>query len=185
MISRGPVQGEPGDQDRRRRIGIALVLGFFTLGGIWLLAIVARDLLDYHEASQWPTVSAELIGSTIEELPGAADGATAYGVVVRYRYTVAGQTYESDQLRREGAERFTTREAAAEVLAGYLRGNRPDGDGSPFSVYVNPADPTDSVVNVAPPTYLLLFVAFYWAILLVFLIPAVRTWWQRRGPDRS
>ena len=167
--------------DRRRRIGIALVLGAFTLGGFYLLWVVAADLRDYRAATSWPNVAADVISASIEDLPGAADGADGFGVVLRYRYQVNGQTYESDRLRREGGERFTTREAAEEVLRGYL-----PGDGRTVTARYDPADPGTAVLSIGPPIYLLLFVAFYWAILLVFLIPAVRAWWAvRQADDRA
>lgn len=155
---------------RRRRIGVGLILALATLAGLWLLVVVGRDWLAYRAAAAWPTVRGEVISATIEALPGAADGADGFGVVVRYRYAVDGRSYESDRLRREGAERLTTLEAAAEVLAGYLPGN-----GDSVTVRYDPANPATAVLRITPPVYLLLFVGFYWAILLAYLIPAIRT----------
>lgn len=162
---------------RRRRIGVALILGLATLAGLWLLVVVGRDWLAYRAAASWPTVPGEIISATIEPLPGAADGADGFGVVVRYRYMVNGVAYESDRLRRQGEERFTSRAAAAEVLAGYL-----PGDGRGVTVRHDPADPASAVLRVTPPIYLLLFVGLYWAILLAFLIPRLRRLVTRARP---
>lgn len=154
---------------RRRRIGVGLILALATLGGLWLLVVVAREGLAYRTAAGWPVVEGEVIQATVETLPGAADGADGYQVRIRYRYTVDGRTYESDRLRREGGERLTSQAAAEEVLASYV------GEGRQVvRVHYDPADPATAVLRITPPVYLLLFVAVYWAILLVFLIPAIR-----------
>ncbi|MEZ4519070.1 MAG: hypothetical protein R3C44_20385 [Chloroflexota bacterium] len=56
--------------------------------------------------------------------------------------------------------------------------------GSGVVAYYNPVNPAEAALNLRPPVYLPLFVGFYWIILLVFLIPALRSWWaSRRTPE--
>lgn len=171
----GPQSDNPQTDDRRRRIGIVLVLGLFALAGVWLLWVVAVDLVAYRRALTWPTVSADVLSAGVEVLPGAADGDDAYGVDLRYRYVVDGRAYESNRLRREGTESYSTRAAAEEVLAGYLAGG-----GQTVTVHYDTADPETAVLNVAPPSYLLLFVVFYWSALIFFTLSVVRKKRQAR-----
>jgi hypothetical protein len=163
-----PVPDQSEADARRRRLGVRLILGLAALAGLWLLVVVGREGLAYRAAAGWPAVAGEVISATVEALPGAADGADGYGVVVRYRYTVDGRTYESDRLRRAGAERLTTRAAADEVLASYLAGGRA------VTVRYDPADPATAVLRITPPIYLFLFVAVYWGILGLFVYRMTR-----------
>lgn len=155
---------EPDPADlRRRRVGTLLVLGLFVVGGLWLLGVVAAELAGWQAARAWPVVPAQVVDAGVVAVAADETNEAGYRVALRYRYVVGGQAYESDRLRREGTESFGTQAAAEEVLAAYLAR-------VPFVAHVDPTDPATVVLSVGPPVYLLLFVGFYWAALLGFLV---------------
>ena len=85
-------------------------------------------------ASGWPQASAVVIDrSKVDEVFDRQPRATA---TVRYRYAVDGEEYEGIEQRE-----FAAIAEADELLHGYPVGRE-------FSIYYNPTDPAESVIDV-------------------------------------
>src|SRR5205085_10595584 len=74
-------------------------MGFFTLGGILLLALLWSARRQAAEAAGWPVTGGHVVGSTVEHcrtrVGGARSGrlATVYEPVIEYSYRVDGREY--------------------------------------------------------------------------------------------
>ncbi|CUA85294.1 Protein of unknown function (DUF3592) [Gulbenkiania indica] len=94
-------------------------------------------------ATRWPTVSGIMLESALEQRDrqgGDADRPPGWRAVVRYRYTVNNQTYESTR-RRFPEPGFGSNRAEAEaVLTRYPVGG-------PTTVHYNPANPAEACLE--------------------------------------
>jgi hypothetical protein len=119
-----------------------LVPLFFLFGGGLLLLVLAfLQRSKAKKAQSWPNVpgnvlSSEMTMSTREDSDG--DVSTVYYPNVVYTYSVDGNTYTSDAIGVGKAS--TTQAKAAQILAGYPVGTA-------VTVYYNPSDPTQAVLN--------------------------------------
>jgi hypothetical protein len=109
--------------------------------------------------------NATITGVTVESRSGRR-GRTWYTPVVRYAYEINGKHYEGSRLRRGKGPSYRDPREAARVAALYKQGHS-------VSVYINPADPSQSFVlhqtwaQVArPPAAMLALLGFnYWVLV--------------------
>jgi hypothetical protein len=132
-------------------IGVVFFGVFAAIGGAVLAAMGTRAL-NVFSAKSWTAVPATVVSSRVRSHSG--DDGTTYSVDVLYRYTVNGREYRSNRYASMGGS-----------SSGY-DGKREIVDrlppGTPVTAYVNPADPTDAVLERG----------FTWPMLFL-LIPGV------------
>lgn len=124
---------------RRGRLFVFL-FGLLPAGvGIFLFGWLLLALIDWHHMKSWKPVEAELLQMELVERSGP-DG-TTYHVDARYRYEYAGNTWENDRVAiKEGAGSGMY----WPNLAARIREQSASG---PLQVYVNPANPQESVLD--------------------------------------
>lgn len=120
-------------------------------GGIGWFAF-ARPVLKIQQARSWSAVPCEIVSSRVKS-HRSSDG-TTYSVEITYRYEFAGRTYTSDRYKFMGGS-SSGRSGKAKVVARYP-------PGSQATCYVDPADPSEAVIERG-----------YTADLLFGLIPMV------------
>lgn len=126
-------------------IGFIFAIGCI-IGGIvglpWALGYAA----DAIASPGWPTVAGEILEHDVISSDRSATAAgrqgtsTSYLPTVRYRYTVAGETYESDQLRLDFGASYNSYSEAFDVVGPYMVD-------LPHDVYYDPADPANAVLE--------------------------------------
>ncbi len=153
----------------------------FLIG--WSTATIALDrhfgsaIVRQVQASGFPTVAADILESRIEQTGSGKKGAS-YKPVIRYRYTHAGQTHESDQWRYLSVPTNMKRDSTR-VVARFPLGSR-------ATAYVNPRDPTDAVL--APgiqglDAFMILFMVPFNTVMIGGWVAAAG-WFGGIGPSR-
>lgn len=172
-----------GETSSPLKLGLAalLMLPFVVLGLSLLLFGVAPTLVDWARAQQWQATPAIVeYAATLWE-PGQ-EGAAAYGVEVRFRYTAAGQEYRGQRasLHIGNGNASLYYQQLGERLEAAQR------TGTPVPVWVNPAQPTESMADRSLRLDLL---ALELVVALGFTGCGLGVWWvllriwrsQRRG----
>ncbi|MBC7894919.1 MAG: DUF3592 domain-containing protein [Cytophagaceae bacterium] len=138
----------------------------FILVGLCGVALGATSLMRSIRARRWPFVIGQVIEAKVVQ---HASGEANIDTHVLYRYDVGGSTYRSD--RRD----FGWRPRPTSVMQPHVSDKRPDLQNElrrhfpargAVRVYVNPGDPSDSVLDtgLAPLAFAFLGfgVAFVW-----------------------
>jgi hypothetical protein len=121
-------------------------VGFFTLGGVLLLALLWSARRQAAEASGWPVTGGHVVASTVEHyrsrVGGARSGtlATFYEPVIEYAYRVDGRDYHSTQIG------FGGKLAGSEELARAKSARYPQG--ADVVVHYDPKSPSNAVLDV-------------------------------------
>jgi hypothetical protein len=121
-------------------------MGFFTLGGVLLLALLWSARRQAAEASGWPVTGGHVVSSTVEHyrsrVGGARSGtlATFYEPVIEYAYRVDGREYHSTQIG------FGGKLAGSEELARAKSARYPQG--ADVVVHYDPKSPSNAVLDV-------------------------------------
>ena len=165
------------------KLGLAalFMLPFVVLGLSLLLFGVAPTLVDWARAQQWQATPA-IVESTATLWEPGQEGAAAHGVEVRFRYTVQGQEY-----RGQRASLHTGNDNAS--LYYQQLGERLEAAqraGTSVQIWVNPAQPTESMADRSLRLDLL---ALELVVALGFTGCGLGVWWvllriwrsQRRG----
>jgi hypothetical protein len=129
-------------------VGMIFFFGMFALaGGALGYFLVVRPLQKYFAAKNWPETPCEIISSSVGSHSGSK-GSTTYSVDITYRYQVGGREYQSDtySLMSGSSSGRGSKEAA---VARYPVGSK-------AVCYVNPEDPTDTLLNRELTWWLLL-----------------------------
>lgn len=165
------------------KLGLAalFMLPFVVLGLSLLLFGVAPTLVDWARAQQWQATPAIVESAATLWEPGQL-GAAAYGVEVRFRYTAAGQDYRGQRasLHIGNGNASLYYQQLGERLEAARR------TGTPVPVWVNPAQPTESMADRSLRLDLL---ALELVVALGFTGCGLGVWWvllriwrsQRRG----
>lgn len=133
-------QTEPGTQTKKRSGKWFLVLfgAVFTLVGLLALKpFFITPLQKTKDAKTWNSVPATVISSKVKSHD--SDDGTTYSVYIAYRYEVGGEEYLGDKYTFMGGS-SSGREGKTEIVRQYPEGHR-------FSVYVDPANLSESVIN--------------------------------------
>lgn len=134
------------DSTGGRRIGFIFCSIFILIGLIVPYFSFIKPLWRQVDARRWTPLEAVVLKSMVKSHPG--DDSTTYSVYIAYRYTLDGRAYEGDRYRFTGGSSSGYQAKAAVV--------QQHPAGSPLTVYVDPADPTESVVlrNAGASLYL-------------------------------
>lgn len=119
--------------------------GFFILlfagVGVWMILKSNKDKKKVGESTNWPSTSGTITDSHITESVSTSDdnNITYYRPAISYKYEVIGTSYESNRLMF-GAAQSGSRGGAQTVVAKYPVG-------SAVTVYYNPVDPKEAVLE--------------------------------------
>lgn len=172
-----------GEASSPLKLGLAalFMLPFVVLGLSLLLFGVAPTLVDWARAQQWQATPAIVESAATLWEPGQ-EGAAAYGVEVRFRYTAAGQEYRGQRasLHIGNGNASLYYQQLGERLEAAQRA------GTPVQIWVNPAQPTESM---ADRSLRLDVLALELVVALGFTGCGLGVWWvllriwrsQRRG----
>jgi hypothetical protein len=114
---------------------------FLAIGAIPLAIKSMRRVRIYRQAQDWPKVPATMTKSSIRE-DTDSDG-TSYLPEFSYRYTVAGNEYNST-IHTEGLPFPSTEDAARQIVKQFAVG-------STIQVAVNPINPAHAVLDTGFP----------------------------------
>ncbi len=128
-----------------RVAGSLLVL----VGALVFLGYMARVYTQAEAMRQWPTTEGEILETWVSERSDSEND--EYVPAVRYRYTVAGQTYTGERLRAAPVS-AGTRRGAEQMLAPYFKG-------AVVRVYYNPQNPAEAVLEPGVTRSFWLFLA--------------------------
>ena len=138
--------GQPGrnvpssrNSSRSGHLGIAIICAAILIAGMAILYTGARRALHARDARASCAVPCTILSSTAAEHPASGDDGPTYSVDVLYEYETAGQKYRSNQFNF--ADHDSSRQNAEFLLAARYPAGRP------AVCYVNPADPTDAVLE--------------------------------------
>ena len=117
----------------------------FTAVGYWAgLRPLASTLQAALSVQSWQPVPAQVLDAQIRKHAGS-EGGTAYQVLVRYRYEIAGKSYESQRVGLDpqaGADNVGDwQERWFQTL------HQAQQQGRPITVWVNPAQPSEALVD--------------------------------------
>ena len=123
-------------------IGAVLAVPFAAAGLGILLFMTAPMVYDWARMQAWHSVPAQVDSATLQSHK-PSKGGTTYSVSTRYRYQVAGVEYTGD--RASITARADNIGSFQEQLGYRLQGAQHTGE--PVMVWVNPAQPTESIVD--------------------------------------
>ncbi|WP_372809155.1 DUF3592 domain-containing protein, partial [Pontiella sp.] len=148
LRGRNKRDGEPAKAKKERSPKLFLVpFGsiFFLIGVLMLKPFLFEPLQKTRDAQTWNEVQATVVSSKVKS--HNSDDGTTYSPYIAYRYTIDGQEYFGDQYTFSGGSSSGYSGKAA-IVRKYPKRKK-------FTVYVNPADPTESVINREPSLGLL------------------------------
>ncbi len=123
---------------RSGKRGLILFGAVFALFGlIALMPMLIIPLQKTNAAKTWTAVPATVVSSKVKS--HSDDDGTTYSPYIAYRYEVAGEEYLGDQYTFMGGS-SSGRESKAAIVRQYPKGHT-------FNIYVNPDDPTESVIK--------------------------------------
>jgi hypothetical protein len=132
----------PTQIETKRNWLIALFgLPFFGVGAGVLLFLIVPTLYDGWRMASWPATQGTLLRA--ELVAGSSDGSTTYRLEARYRYAVAGRSYENDRtaIVNTGDNIGDFQETLGRRLEQALHAERP------VTVWYDPENPADAVLN--------------------------------------
>lgn len=142
-----------GSQSLGQRILAGLVVAVFSCAGAFILWFLGATCWQYQQAQSWPAVVAQDLEWDLKS--NRVQRSTTTRLVVSYRYQYQGQNYMGHRLDMSlGSDNFSG--ARRRRLIENLRAQAP-------SVYVNPRNPAESLLDRTLPTPQLAFA-------LVFLL---------------
>jgi hypothetical protein len=171
----------------KSKAGAALFAVVFALGfgavGAFALHTLAGQLSGWWQARSWQPVSATVVSA---ELKTSSGESTSYKALARYRYVVDGQTHEGNRIDLGGASNNAWHQEQYARLKHALSAQRP------IEVWIDPADPTHSVVDrdlrlrdlVLMVPFATLFpmvsIGALWVLVRLFRTPADDASWQAK-----
>ena len=123
-------------------IGAVLALPFAAAGLGILLFMTAPMVYDWARMQTWHSVPAQVESATLQSQK-SSKGSTSYSVSTRYRYQVGGVEYTGS--RASLTTRADNIGSFQEQLGHRLQGAERTGE--PVTVWVNPAQPAESIVD--------------------------------------
>jgi hypothetical protein len=120
---------------------LGCLVGFFAIfffAGLGTSLFFIRPALKNIAARSWPEVPCVVLSSDVRSHSGSKGGST-YSVDILYQYEIGGRSYRSNQFHFMGGS-----SGGYEAKAAVVAQNPP---GTRRVCYVNPADPTDAVLQ--------------------------------------
>ncbi len=136
-----------------RVVGSIVFAAFFLVGSA-LTVVVAQQTVRNARSHSWPTVECEILSSGVNDVGGE----NPYQVQVAYRYTYNGERYTSHQYTF-GSARYSSYNKAQRLADCFPAG-------STARCYVNPANPTEAILQPQSPLVGL-------ACLITLIFPAI------------
>jgi len=150
-----------------------LCMGIFILvflgGGIYLIYRSVKDKQKAKLSLSWPSTVGKVIESRVVESHSTSDGdtTTTYKPYVKYEYQVVGETFTSDKLSIGPAVSTSNYRKSQEKV------NRMPV-GSTLTVFYNPDDPTDAVLEQRSNTTVMLILGIVFTVIgLCVILPIV------------
>jgi hypothetical protein len=156
--------------DKMGTVGKLVFFGIFTLvGGIAGYFIAGRPLQTYFAAKHWPETPCEIVSSSVGRHSGSKGGST-YSIDITYRYQVREREFKSDTYSIMMGGSSSGRSSKQRVVARYPVGSK-------SVCYVNPEDPTETVLNrdLSPWMLLGLIPAIFLLVGITGLVSTVRS----------
>lgn len=120
---------------------IVFALPFAGGGVAFFLFLVYPDVRDWMNSQSWHAVHAEIVSAELKR--NASSKSTTYQAIASYRYNYLGQQYTGSRVAlSSSADNIGSFQ---EELAGQLQ--HAWRNKVPVTVFVNPADPSDSIIN--------------------------------------
>lgn len=111
---------------------------FFTVGLLFFYFFTIRPLQKCHAAKSWQTASATVLSSEVKSHRDS-DGDTTYSIYIRYKYQFNNTPYTNDRYSfLEGSS--SGYDSKAKIVHSHPAGKK-------ITIYVNPENPSDSVIN--------------------------------------
>lgn len=111
---------------------------FLLVGGILTYVVAIRPLQKYFAATAWPETPCTIVSSSVGSHRGNKGG-TTYSIDITYKYQVKGREYQSDTVSIMSGS-SSGRSGKQRVVERYPTG-------SSAVCYVNPEDPTDTLLR--------------------------------------
>lgn len=123
-------------------LGMTLFLALILIGFPAMLVIQSFVKIEKNEtAEKWPTTQGEILESRLQGRKSSKrSSATRYIAKVRYKYRWEGRSYEGREV--SSGDLLLSKSYAGELLEDEL------SVGKIVTVYVNPEDPSDSLLMV-------------------------------------
>lgn len=137
---RGRKSTTTGGTKSQRTPRTALILFglIFTVVGLALLKpILINPLNKTRDAQNWISIPATVVSSKVKS--HSDDDGTTYSVYIAYRYELNGTEYVGDQYSFMSGS-SSGQSSKAEIVRQYPKGHQ-------FNLFVNPADPAESVIK--------------------------------------
>jgi len=112
----------------------------FAAGGLVVGYLASRSLITWYEARQWVETPARILQADLEVNQGS--DSTTYQVTARYEYRWENQTYSGERVGLSGGSDNigSFHQDRYSELARY------QSSGEPFRCFVNPDDPTETIL---------------------------------------
>jgi hypothetical protein len=120
---------------------------FIIIG--WVMAILQQIKLTTYQP-----IAATVLGTSIEYIESSGSdhsGGPTYEPIVRYRYDVAGQSYEANQVRPTGES--ASHEWAQQIISHYTKGQK-------VTAYYNPKNPSKAFLEPVASFFPYIFILF-------------------------
>ncbi len=131
-----------GEVTRERKWGLALFgLPFFGIGIGFLILSVIPTLFEAQQMADWPSMQGTLASARLNS--STSDGSTTYGVEATYSYQVNGTSYSNDRVAiSSGSDNVGSfQQDLGRHLEHLYRTEQP------VTVYYNPANPAEAVLD--------------------------------------
>lgn len=148
------------------------IVGVFSLVALGLIGFLGRTIFLHVQSAAWPRVQAEILDWDLVHSTGKGSNSK---LVVKYRYAFQNQVYTQTQLDFSvGSDNFSggRRRRQMDLLRQ-----------SPAQAYVNPAQPSESVLDRSLPVqqvaFGLVFLVFPCGLGTIFLLSYLMQFIQR------
>ena len=165
-----PVSSIPSRSVKKARSGkrFLLLFGaiFAVIGLVMLKPLILTPLQKSRAAQSWQMVEAVVISSKVKS--HTSDDSTTYSPYIAYRYVMNGEQYLGDQYSFIGGS-SSGYESKADIVRQYPAGHT-------FTVYVNPDNPAESVINrtMSNAKLLVLIPLIFFIVGVVIMVSALR-----------
>ena len=161
---------DPSDQTIGRSLVVLALLGMVF--SLWWSRDAFLELSTALDASNWPTVSAQVLSADVEFVYTGHSTPSYHLPRVRYSYKVNGQVYMAERIQfaRLELKNRSGKRAAEAIRARYAPANT-------VKAYYNPADPAQAVLEPGITRHVLRDIINPLLALLLSLCLGLTGWW--------
>jgi len=138
LFGRKSKEARPSEMSPKSGKRFLIIFGsiFALVGALMVKPLFITPLLKSQDAKTWDEISAVVVSSKVKSHD--SDDSTTYSPYIAYRYVIDGTEYFGDQYKFTGGS-SSGRASKAAIVRQYPKGHE-------FKIYVNPANPKDSVI---------------------------------------